>query len=58
MRITIREPIEYEVLAIGLGFTEGPVVASDGAVYCVDIDGGRVLRLSGAHVVAGPRRRP
>jgi hypothetical protein len=58
MRITIRDPIEYEVLAVGLGFTEGPIVAGDRAVYCVGIDGDRVPRLSGAQVVAGPRRQP
>lgn len=46
MKTTVREPLQFEVLAAGLGFTEGPVVASDGTVLAVDIDGGRVLRIS------------
>jgi len=45
VQTTVREPMEFDVLGSGLGFTEGPVIADDGAVHCVDIDGGRVLRL-------------
>ena len=51
MQITVHEPLEYEVLATGEGFTEGPVVAGDGTVYAVDIDGGRILHLAGGEVV-------
>jgi gluconolactonase len=52
VNITIQEPIGFEVLGTGLGFTEGPVVAEDGTVYCVDIDGGRVLHLTGGQATA------
>jgi gluconolactonase len=52
VNITIQEPIGFEVLGTGLGFTEGPVIAADGTVYCVDIDGGRVLHLSGGQTAA------
>jgi gluconolactonase len=60
MKTTVRDPIEFEVLASGLGFTEGPVIADDGSVYCVDIDGGRVVRLAdgSAAVVAKPGGGP
>ena len=60
MKTTVRDPIEFEVLASGLGFTEGPVIADDGSVYCVDIDGGRVIRLANgsAAVVAKPGGGP
>ncbi len=54
MKVTTHEPLEFEVLAEGLGFPEGPVIADDGTVHVVDIDGGRVWRISGngAEVVA------
>jgi gluconolactonase len=52
MNVTVHEPFEFEVLGAGLGFTEGPVIAGDGAVYCVDIDGGRVLRLGDGQAAA------
>ena len=60
MKTIVREPMEFEVLAAGLGFTEGPVVTSDGTVFAVDIDGGRVLRIrSGSvDVVASPGGGP
>lgn len=48
MKVTVHDPLKFEVLGDGLGFPEGPVIAEDGTVYAVDIDGGRVLR-----VVAG-----
>ena len=47
MKTKIHDPLEFEVLGSGLGFTEGPVIAADGSVYCVDIDGGRVLQHAG-----------
>ncbi|MET0908880.1 MAG: SMP-30/gluconolactonase/LRE family protein, partial [Ilumatobacteraceae bacterium] len=43
--ITVHEPLEIEVLADGLGFPEGPVIAADGSVLVVDIDRGRVLHV-------------
>src|SRR5580700_7581249 len=52
MKTTIHDPLAFEVLGSGLGFTEGPVVADDGSVYCVDIDGGRILRLAGGEATA------
>jgi gluconolactonase len=61
VRTTIHDPLELEVLGSGLGFTEGPVIADDGAVHVVDIDGGRILRLAGgapAAVVAEPGGGP
>src|SRR5262249_13299957 len=60
MKITVRDPLEFEVLGAGLGFTEGPVIAKDGSVYCVDIDSGRVLHLAGGQstAVAQPRGGP
>ena len=41
----LHDPLDFEVLADGLGFPEGPVVADDGSVLVVDIDSGRVLRV-------------
>ena len=60
MKTVLRQPLEYEVLATGQGFTEGPVVTSDGTVLAVDIDGGRVLRIrSGSvEVIASPGGGP
>lgn len=47
MRVTVHAPLEFEVLAEGLGFPEGPVILDDGAVLAVDIEGGRVVRVAG-----------
>jgi gluconolactonase len=60
MRTTIHEPLVYEVLADGLGFPEGPVFDDEGAVAVVDIDGGRILRVTerGTEVVATPGGGP
>ena len=60
MKVTVHDPLHFEVLDTGLGFTEGPVIADDGAVLIVDIDGGRVLRLDGGEttVVATPGGGP
>src|SRR5689334_3139470 len=60
MRTTVHEPLEFGELGSGLGFTEGPVVADDGTVFGVDIDGGRVLRLADGRVevVATPGGGP
>ena len=46
MKVTIHDPLKFEVIGSGLGFPEGPVVTGDGTVYAVDIDGGRVLRIA------------
>jgi gluconolactonase len=45
VKTIVRDPLEFEVLAADLGFTEGPVITGDGTVFVVDIDGGCVLRL-------------
>jgi gluconolactonase len=60
MKTILRDPLEFETLGTGLGFTEGPVVADDGTVFVVDIDGGRVLRLRDGEVdvVAAPGGGP
>ncbi len=60
MKVTVHDPLEFEVLGSGLGFPEGPVVTGDGTVYAVDIDGGRVLRIVGGEVtvVAEPGGGP
>jgi gluconolactonase len=60
MKVTVHDPLRFEVLGTGLGFTEGPVIADDGAVFVVDIDGGKVLRLAGGEtkVVATPGGGP
>ena len=57
---TVREPLDFEVLATGLGFPEGPVVCDDGTVLVVDIDGGRIVRVDGGTttVVATPGGGP
>ncbi len=60
MKVTVHDPLRFEVLGSGLGFTEGPVIAEDGTVFVVDIDGGRVLRVAGGDVavVATPGGGP
>ena len=56
----VHDPLEFDVLADGLGFPEGPVIADDGSVLVVDIDGGRVTRVHGGAttVVAMPGGGP
>jgi gluconolactonase len=46
MKTTTHDPLEFDVLASDLGFTEGPVITDDGAVLAVDIDGGRIVRIA------------
>lgn len=60
MSVTVHEPLRFEVLAEHLGLPEGPVVASDGTLYAVDVDGGRVVRVAGGEttVVARPGGGP
>jgi gluconolactonase len=47
MKVTVHDPLEFEVLGEGLGFPEGPCISEDGTVHVVDIDGGDVIRLDG-----------
>ena len=60
MKVTVHEPLRFEVLADGLGFPEGPVVLGDGGVLAVDIEGGRVVRVVDGvvSVVASPGGGP
>jgi gluconolactonase len=60
MSVTVHEPLRFEVLAEHLGLPEGPVVADDGTLYAVDVDGGRVVRVAGGEtmVVARPGGGP
>lgn len=60
MRVKVHDPLEFEVLAEGLGFPEGPVMLEDGSVLAVDIDGGRVVRVDDGTVtvVATPGGGP
>jgi hypothetical protein len=44
MKLRRRDPLEFDVIADGLGFPEGPVIAGDGAVLAVDIDRGNDRR--------------
>jgi gluconolactonase len=57
---TVHGDLEFDTLGSGLGFTEGPVITDDGAVFVVDIDGGRVVRLADGdvRVVATPGGGP
>ena len=60
MKTIVRDPLEFDVLAAGQGFTEGPVITADGTVLFVDIDRGLVLRVRDADVdvVASPGGGP
>jgi gluconolactonase len=60
VKVTIHDPLEYEVIGTGLGFAEGPVIEADGAVLVVDVDGGRINRVRDGEtsVVATPGGGP
>ncbi|MET0663889.1 MAG: SMP-30/gluconolactonase/LRE family protein [Ilumatobacteraceae bacterium] len=60
MTTRFHEPLDFDVLADGLGFPEGPVIDADGSVLVVDIDSGRVLRVHDGTttVVASPGGGP
>ena len=60
MKLRRHDPLEFDVIADGLGFPEGPVIADDGAVLAVDIDRGTVVRAAGGRldVVATPGGGP
>ena len=60
MKTTVHGPLEFDVLADGVGFPEGPVISEDGTVHVVDIDGGVIWRLDdgGPTVVARPGAGP
>ncbi len=50
MKVTVHDPLEFNVLAADLGFPEGPVIAADGTVYAVDVDRGVIWRITGSEV--------
>jgi gluconolactonase len=60
MRVKVHDPLTFEVLAMGLGFPEGPVFHDDGSMLAVDMDGGRVVRVKdgAVSVVATPGGGP
>jgi len=41
------KPIEFELVADGLAFPEGPVAMADGSVIVVEVAGGRITRCWG-----------
>ena len=51
VKVTVRDPLELDVLGAGLGYTEGPVVGLDGTVHAVDLDQNRIWRLDGGEPV-------
>ena len=60
MKTTVHGPLEFDVLAEGVGFPEGPVISEDGTVHVVDIDGGVIWRVDEGSptVVARPGAGP
>ena len=46
MKLRRHDPLEFDVIADGLGFPEGPVIAEDGTVFAVDIHAGTVVRVT------------
>jgi gluconolactonase len=60
MKLRTHEPLEFDVIADGLGFPEGPVIAGDGAVLAVDVDRGQIVRAADGRVevVATPGGGP
>jgi gluconolactonase len=60
VKTTVHGPLEFDVLAEGVGFPEGPVISEDGTVHVVDIDGGVIWRVDegGPTVVARPGAGP
>lgn len=60
MKITLHDPLDFDVIGNNLGCPEGPVVCDDGSVLTVDIDSGRILRITegGVSVVAAPGGGP
>ena len=59
-RTKVHEPLDFEVLADGLGFPEGPCIREDGSVLAVDIDHGTIVETTAAppKVLATPGGGP
>ena len=60
MRVKVHDPLDFDVLAEGLGFPEGPAFHEDGGILVLDVDGGRVVRVKdgAVSVVATPGGGP
>ena len=60
IRTKVHEPLDFEVLADGLGFPEGPCIREDGSVLAVDIDHGTIVETIGGapKVLATPGGGP
>lgn len=60
MKSTVHPPLEFEVIADGLGFPEGPVFLGDGSVLVVDMQTGTIPRIDdgAVTVVAKPGAGP
>jgi gluconolactonase len=52
MKTTFHDPLEFSVIGSDLGCPEGPVICDDGSVLTVDIDSGRILRITESGVAA------
>jgi gluconolactonase len=50
MKVTVRDPLEFSVLADGLGFPEGPAFGPDDSIYAVDVDRGVIWQMAGGEV--------
>jgi gluconolactonase len=60
VKVIVRDPLEFSVLAEDLGFPEGPAFGGDGTVYAVDVEKGVIWRLDHgeASVAATPGAGP
>lgn len=60
MAVTVRSPLDFDVVTSGLGFPEGPVITEDGRQYVVDIERGQVVEAGDGKttVVATPGGGP
>lgn len=60
IRTKVHEPLDFEVLADGLGFPEGPCIREDGSVLAVDIEHGTIVETIGGapKVLATPGGGP
>jgi gluconolactonase len=60
MKTSVHPPLEFEVLADGLGFPEGPVFLLDGSILVVEMQRGTIPRVANGEVsiVASPGAGP
>ena len=55
MEVMVRPRPPLEVLGVGLGYTEGPVVGLDGTVHALDLMENRIWRLDGGEPAVAAR---